>query len=233
MTQQARRLEQVITKTVRLPYLLFLPQGYGTDPDQRWPLILFLHGSGQRGDDLEILKRHGIPRIVEGDPRFPFIAVSPQCRAQWDWSMEMDALDTLLQAIVAGYAVDERRIYLTGLSMGGRAAWHLATLFPQRFAALAPVCGRRPDLLRNTPNMAALKHLPVWVFHGAQDEIVPLAESELLVGALRVAGGDVRLTVYPDAAHDSWTRTYDNPDLYAWFLQHTRSGDGLDTAGHG
>ena len=233
MTQQARLLDQVITKTVQLPYLLFLPQGYGTDPEQRWPLILFLHGSGERGDDLEILKQHGIPRIVEGDPHFPFVAVSPQCRAHWDWSMEMDALDTLIQAIVAAYAVDERRIYLTGLSMGGRGAWQLAAPFPQRFAALAPVCGRRHDILRNTPNMAALKHLPVWVFHGARDEIVPLAESETLVDALRVAGGDVRLTVYPDAAHDSWTPAYDNPALYAWFLQHTRSSDAVDTAHHG
>jgi len=233
MTQQPRLLEQVITKSVQLPYLLFLPRGYGTDPEQRWPLILFLHGAGQRGDDLEMLKQHGIPRIVERDHNFPFIAVSPQCREHWDWSMEMDALDALLQEIIAAYAVDERRIYLTGLSMGGRGAWHLATLFSQRFAALAPVCGRRPDILRNTPNMAAIKHLPVWVFHGARDEIVPLAESEFLVETLRAAGGNAHLTIYPDAAHDSWTATYDNPALYTWFLQHTLSGSAMDTTDHG
>ncbi|MFQ6040725.1 MAG: prolyl oligopeptidase family serine peptidase [Candidatus Poribacteria bacterium] len=215
--QRAHIFKTQIMKTVRLNYLLFLPKGYGQKPQQRWPLILFLHGAGERGDDIELVKKHGIPKIVEKQDDFPFIALSPQCpKSSW-WTVELEALNALLDEIVATYAVDTDRIYLTGLSMGGYGAWHLATAYPERFAAIAPICGG------GDPEKACvLKDVPVWVFHGARDETVSPEESEKMVNALKDCGGDVQFTLYPNAGHDSWTETYDNPELYKWFLKHTR-----------
>jgi len=213
---------QVAGKTTCLRYLLFLPPGYGAERARRWPLILFLHGKGERGDDLELLKRHGLPRVLEQRPDLPCIVASPQCPANSDWSELMDGLCRLLDELTARYAVDPDRCYLTGLSMGGRAAWQLAATCPQRFAAVVPICGnvsRVPGLLER---LCALRDTPVWVFHGARDPIVPLAESEQAVRALRACGGNVRLTVYPEGEHDAWTEAYASPDLYAWLLAQRR-----------
>lgn len=166
------------------------------------------------------IKKHGIPKVVEKDPDLPFITVSPQCPENSWWANdELDSLIALLDDVAGRYAVDATRIYLTGMSMGGYGAWHLALRQPDRFAAIAPVCG---GICGPAGRVCALKTVPVWVFHGAQDPTVPIAESERLVAALQGCGGDVRFTAYPDSGHDSWTETYDNPDLYAWFLEHTR-----------
>ncbi len=215
--QQEHTFEAQIVKTVRLKYLLFLPRGYGENPQQKWPLILFLHGAGERGDDLALVKVHGIPKIVEQREDFPFMAVSPQCpKFSW-WTSELEALNALLDKITAEYAVDTDRIYLTGLSMGGFGTWHMAMMYPERFAAIAPICGGGdPEKAR------VLEDIPVWVFHGAKDEVVSPEESEKMVEALKECGGDVRFTLYPEAGHDSWTQTYDNPELYEWFLRQRR-----------
>lgn len=217
MSQQARTFEVQITKTVCLNYLLYLPKDYGVDPQKKWPLIFFLHGAGERGDDLELVKLHGVPKVVDQREDFPFVVVSPQLPEDAWWPCEVEALNALLDAVMAQYGVDADRVYLTGLSMGGYGAWSLATVYPERFAAIAPICGGGDRRMA-----CVLKDLPVWVFHGAQDDVVPLARSEKMVEALRACGGDVRFTIYPDAEHDSWTRTYDNPELYEWFLQYTR-----------
>lgn len=216
MSQQACHMDKEIMKRVNLKYLLFLPENYGKTP-QKWPLILFLHGMGERGDDLEAVKIHGIPKIVEMKKDFPFIAVSPQCPPSSLWSLENDGLNALLDDIIENYDVDADRIYLTGLSMGGYGTWDLAMAYPNKFAAIAPICGG------NEPKKTyLLKNVPVWVFHGAKDNVVPLKASEEMVEALKARGGEVKFTVYPEADHDSWTETYLNPDLYEWFLQHTR-----------
>ena len=109
------------------------------------------------------------------------------------------------------------RIYVTGLSMGGYGTWDLATRYPNRFAAIAPICGGGEPARACT-----VKHLPVWAFHGAKDEVVPLEQSQAMIDALAACDGNARLTVYPDADHDAWTQTYDNPELYDWFLSHRR-----------
>jgi len=212
-----KQRECTFKQTVRLGYLLFLPRGYGTDPEEKWPLILFLHGMGERGDDLELVKIHGIPKIVERQPDFAFIVVSPQCPDETMWRDHHLALKALLDETVANYAVDVHRIYLTGLSMGGYGTWSLAATYPELFAAIAPICGGGfPDFIRE------LKDVPVWAFHGAEDDVVKLEVGQRMVDALRACGGSVRFTVYPGVGHDSWTQTYDNPALYEWFLQHTR-----------
>jgi predicted peptidase len=180
-------------------------------------MILFLHGRGERGDDVEMIKKHGISKVVEQRKDFPFITVSPQCPEDTMWPLEIEALNALLDEIVARYAVDPDRIYLTGLSMGGYGAWHLATRYPERFAAVAPICGGG-----DPEKVCVLKDVPVWVFHGAKDPVVPLAASQEMVDALKACGGDVRFTIYPEAEHDSWTKTYEDPALYDWFLQHKR-----------
>ena len=205
--------QRQISRTGSYNYLLFLPLSY--EAQEQWPMILFLHGAGERGSDLEYVKRHGIARIVEEQEDFPFIVASPQCPRGQYWSVPQ--LSALLDEVIGAYRVDPNRVYLTGLSMGGYGTWRLAAAQPHRFAALAPICGGgNPDEACN------LKHLPVWAFHGARDNVVPLRESEEMVEALQACGGNVLFTVYPAADHDSWTQTYSNPTLYDWFLQHRR-----------
>lgn len=216
--QHSQVFEKTVTKTLKCGYLMFLPENYGNE-HQRWPLIVFLHGAGARGNDPQKVKRrHGPPKIVEKQKDFPFIVVSPQCPKDDFWSDRVEVLINLLDDIVARYKVDTERIYLTGLSMGGYGTWSLAYEYPERFAAIAPICGGGKRFMA-----PKLKDIPIWVFHGAKDEAVPLEESERMVDAIRKHGGNVKLTIYPNAGHDSWTQTYDNQQLYDWFLEHRKS----------
>lgn len=218
--QSEQQMNAEITKKIDIDYLLYLPEGYG-EKDQKWPLMLFLHGAGERGDDLNLVKKHGPPKRIEQGKEFPFIVVSPQCpEGQW-WTEKTDTLMALLDRIEADYDVDASRIYVTGLSMGGFGTWTLATRHPERFAAIAPICGGGDWYLADR-----LQDVPIWAFHGAKDSVVPLALSETMVQAVERIGGSARLTVYPEANHDSWTATYDNPELYEWLLSHRldRSG---------
>lgn len=213
--QQQKHFEKEITVKVKLNYLLYLPPEYGKS-DKAWPLLLFLHGAGESGEDLEMVKKHGPPKIVESKD-LPFIVVSPQSPTfPRGWNPE--ALSALLDEIESKYKVDKDRIYLTGLSMGGFGSWSLAAAHPERFAAVVPICGG------GDPAMAKkIKDLPIWVFHGGKDRVVPLKRSEDMVNALKEAGAKkVKFTVYPDAGHDSWTETYNNPELYEWLLKQKR-----------
>jgi predicted peptidase len=213
-----RQHDQFLDRRVSMKnnYLLYLPRGYG-EKEKKWPMILFLHGAGERGDDLAKVKAHGPAKIVEAGKDLPFIVVSPQCPAKQWWPAKVEVLMGLLDEIEEKYDVDPQRFYLTGLSMGGYGSWSLAAMYPDRFAAVVPICGGgMPYLGRN------FKNLPVWAFHGAKDEVVPLQRSQEMVDAINAAGGNAKLTVYPDAGHDSWTETYDNPELYEWFLRHRR-----------
>ena len=222
MSQQAKSFEREISKRLHLDYLLHLPPGYGDDPTKKWPLILFLHGAGERGDDLALLKVTGLPEMLDRKADLPFIVVSPQCPIYQSWFDHMDALDALLTQIMVDYAVDTNRVYLTGLSMGGYGSWVMAVLWPERFAAVVPICGGGFWGYGFPERVCVLKDVPVWVFHGAKDDTVPLEESQVLVDMLESCGDNVKFTVYPEANHDSWTATYNNPDLYTWFLSHTR-----------
>ena len=202
-------------------YLLFLPDGYGADPAKRWPLILFLHGAGERGTNLWLVAKHGPPMIDTRTANFPFIVVSPQCPDGKIWSN--DLLLALLEEIEKKYAVDVHRVYLTGLSLGGFGTWSLGLSHPERFAAIAPICGGGEFITPLLADKARLAALPVWAFHGGKDPVVPLEESERMVNLLKKNGGrEVKLTIYPEAEHDSWTQTYASPELFAWFLQHSR-----------
>jgi len=222
-SQTARTFNKKVSNRVKLDYLLFLPEGYKQSEKKRWPLIFFLHGIGERGTNIWKVKVHGPPKIAEKMTNFPFIVVSPQCPdGEW-WSTER--LTALLDDVVDRYKVDQTRIYLTGLSMGGFGTWSLALEHPERFAAVAAICGGGNPLYPLAyapPRKAALKSLPFWVFHGDKDPAVPPSESERMVEALKKLGCNVKFTVYPGVGHDSWTKTYANRELYAWFLQHQR-----------
>ena len=215
--QHPQTFEKTITKTLSCKYLLFLPEGYGQKRKRR-PMILFLHGAGERGDDLSKVKKHGPPKLVEKQKDFSFIVLSPQCPEDDWWTDKVEVLINLLDDIVAKYDVDTKRIYLTGLSMGGYGTWSLASAYPERFAAIVPICGGGKRYMANR-----LKDVPVWAFHGAKDKVVPLKESQDMVNAVKNRGGNARLTVYPDAGHDSWTATYNNKELYDWFLEHRKN----------
>ncbi|HEY4309202.1 MAG TPA: prolyl oligopeptidase family serine peptidase [Pirellulales bacterium] len=207
---------------VKLDYLLYLPKDY--DNQKSWPLVIFLHGAGERGADLDLVKKHGPPKLIDAGKDFPFIVASPQCTKDSWWSWQLRELSALVDDLSSRYKVDQDRIYLTGLSMGGFGTWALAAYQPDRFAAIVPICGGGEML-----SARRLTKMPIWAFHGAKDPVVPLRRSEELVEALQKAKGNVKLTVYPDALHDSWTATYENPELYEWLLAQKREAPAKTT----
>jgi predicted peptidase len=233
----AYRFTHTVTENRTCNFLVHLPPGYLAATKQKYPLILFLHGAGERGDDAAKVTVHGPPKLLTPGANLStaeraavpyleqFIVISPQCPANERW--DNDTLLALLDQFIQTQRVDTNRVYLTGLSMGGYGTWSLGVRHPERFAALAPVCGggeRIDVLLGSRTKGAALKSLGIWAFHGGKDTVVPPDESERMVNALKKAGvTDIQLTIYPEAAHDSWSATYANPKLYEWFLQHRRN----------
>ena len=212
--QQSGHFEAQVKVTASFDYLLFLPEGY-KQSKQRWPLMLFLHGAGESGTNLAIVKKLGPPMLVETNHGFPFVLISPQTRVR-KWDPEF--LNAFLDEMLRRYRVDEDRVYLTGPSMGGSGAWAFAGAYPEKFAAVVPVCGNG-----NPTDAKKLSRLPIWVFQGAKDPVVHLDRVTAMVEAVKAAGGDIKFTVYPDAAHDAWTATYNNPELYKWLLQQKRN----------
>jgi predicted peptidase len=218
MTQTSEHFEVQVTQTVRLDYLLYLPPNYDDNPSERFPLILHLHSACGRGSDLALVRQNGIAQNLENGEQLPFIVVSPQCPADSHWTLHTLELNALLDEVIAHYRVDEKRIYMTGISLGGAGTWMLAGVYPERFAAIAPIAARIVPL-----PLTRLKDLPIRAFHGALDDVIPLSEAQRTVEALKAMGANVKLTVYPDAGHDLKAQTYDNPELYEWFLSHRRS----------
>jgi dienelactone hydrolase len=196
-------------------YLLYLPDGYDIDTSKKWPLLIFLHGSGESGDDLAKVKAHGPPKLVEQGRKFPFIVVSPQAKPRMGW--ETENLYQLLQHIKKTQRVDDKRVYLTGLSMGGFGTWKLAMRHPEEFAAIAPVCGGG-----DTTDAWRLRYMAIWNFHGAKDDVVLPVLSDKMVNAARRYNPSVRYTLYPEANHNSWDATYSNDSLYLWMLSKTK-----------
>lgn len=222
--QTAKTFTTNHVSTIEVKYLEFLPKGYAADTAKKWPLMIFLHGAGERGANLPLVTVHGPPKVVKTNADFPFVLLSPQCPSGQVWR-DQDIL-ALLDHALATLRVDADRVYLTGLSMGGFGSWSLASKHPERFAAVAPICGGGAPIeiwLAGGARAEALKRLPVWAFHGAKDNVVPLEESKRMVDAFTRIGNAARLTVYAEAGHDSWTESYNNPELYEWFLKQTRS----------
>jgi predicted peptidase len=212
MKKTTQRLATTFVCQTDLDYLLYHPQKETAGPP---PLLLFLHGMGERGHDLSLVKKHGPPRVIEGGTELPFVIAAPQCAEGAVW--QPHSLLALVDDLLERYDLDSRRVYVTGLSMGGSGTWALANAHPDRFAAIAPICG--PFTMVDPTGFT---NLPIWCFHGAMDETVPVTDSLRMVGWLRNSGSDVRFTVYPDAGHDSWTEAYAGSELYEWLLTHKK-----------
>jgi predicted peptidase len=228
----------VIVEGAAYRYRVFVPALHAREADA--PTILFLHGTGERGSDGEKPTRVGIgPYLRRHADTFPAIVVFPQAPDDSDWKGTAAAIAfAALDAATEEFGGDRDRTYLTGLSMGGYGTWELALMQPQRFAALVPVCGgltaprEARDLtvtpLRDEADPPAalaqrLKHLPVWIFHGAKDDVVPPLEDRLIEAAFRAVGGDVRYTEFPEANHNSWDPAYSQtPDLWPWLFSQRR-----------
>lgn len=232
-------LDRTITlQGVTYKYQVFVPEDWTRH--EKWPVILFLHGSGERGSDGLLQTDVGIGRAIRNNRgRIPAIVVMPQCPKSLWWmlpSMDDLAIATL-EAATREFHGDPLRTYLTGLSMGGFGSWHLAEKYPGRFAALVVICGgihpsantmhAHPDLAKWTPPNQAKSYAeaaakigktPVWIFHGAADDAVPVTESRLMYAAMKQAGGDARYTEYPGVGHRSWDKAYDDPKLFPWLF---------------
>lgn len=220
MIEQTGTLDKEIRKRVTLRYWLSLPDSLGSQTGcggEKLPLLLFLHGAGERGDDLERVKVHGIPSFLKRQSQLPFLLAAPLCPKEITWLKKSDDLLALLEELCSLYPVDETRIYLTGLSMGGYGTWDLAIKRPERFAAIVPICGGGDKKLASR-----LKDVPVWAFHGAEDQIVPPEESKEMVQAVKACGGSARLTVYPQVDHRAWPQTYEDDEMYGWLFAQRR-----------
>lgn len=196
-------------------YLLDLPAGYDANQDQKWPLVIFLHGSGESGTDLSLLQRNGLPKLVAEGQHFPFILVSPQ--APTDYLLGTQIIE-VLDEIALKYRVDTDRVYLTGLSMGGNSTWFTALEFPSRFAAIVPIAAT------GDPGGAArLKRVPTWYFVGAHDNTMNLERAQQMVEAMKAGEVPFQFTLYPDASHaQTWEKAYADPALYRWMLAQKR-----------
>lgn len=199
-----------IVQKKQLNYLLNIP----SDTKAKKPLIVFLHGSGEKGNDLEKVKVHGPFKYLKTNSIDAYV-LAPQCPEGEYWDSE--TLYRLVQKVVKENNVDQNRIYLTGLSMGGWGAWNLAFAHPEMFAALVPVCGfvDRVPMLEN----CKIKDIPTRIFHGLLDDVVDVSYSTTIYKKLKPCSKDISLTIFDDANHDSWTRVYDNNAIYDWMLQ--------------
>ncbi|MFQ3591919.1 MAG: prolyl oligopeptidase family serine peptidase [Gemmataceae bacterium] len=213
-----------------LPYRLLKPQGY--DGQTAYPLVIFLHGAGERGKDNKAQMKHGVKNFASDEVRkkYPCFVMVPQCPphpARWaDWTATGTTKEpteplalvlALLEELKKEYQIDENRIYLTGLSMGGFGTWDLLSRKPDLFAAAIPICGGGDP--RSAKKFA---HVPIWAFHGAKDNVVRPERSREMIEALKKAGGSPKYTEYPEAGHDSWTKTYADPAVLEWLFAQKR-----------
>ena len=195
-----------------LRYMIRYPKGFTSD--KQYPAIFCLHGAGGRGNNIEVLIGNPFFKETATLADFPFVLVAPLCTEN-TWFDLFPNLKDLVRHTAALPFVDEKRLYMMGASMGGYATWQLAMSMPEYFAAIVPICGGSMYW-----NAARLLNVPVWAFHGGKDPVVFPEESEKMVTAVNKAGGNAKLTVFPDAAHDAWTPAYSDPALYEWFLSH-------------
>ncbi len=209
--------DELLTVTKEnLRYYLYYPEGY-LSSDREFGLLLFLHGGGESGREIEEVRKNGPPKLLAEGKQFPFLILAPQNPHEKKW-WNTQAVVQLLDSIVETNRVDKDRVYLTGLSRGGSAAWELATQYPQKFAALAVVCGMAPLPYAHWID----KNMPIWVFHGDRDEVISVEESDGMVDKLKKMGYDVRYTRYKNVGHNAWDRAYTTDSLYAWMAEQKR-----------
>jgi predicted peptidase len=197
-------------------YLLYLPKEYEKERAKKWPLLIFLHGKSLRGNNLERLKRYGLPEMINRGKEFPFIVASPQCPLGTSWNNDGWFIP-LYRELTQKYRIDRNRIYLIGMSLGGYGVWYTAIRYPEYFAAIMPLCGGG-----DAKKVCRIKHIPVWTFHGKEDRIVLPEESRKMVRALERCGGNIRFTLLEAKGHDLHRVFHDNK-IYMWLLKHRKS----------
>lgn len=192
-------------------YLQFLPEDYSPSGDKQ-PLVIFLHGSGERGSDLDAVKRHGPPQYAMKGHGYPFILIAPQCPDDRWW--DTGEIIALTKYLIKTLRIDSDRVHITGISMGGYGTWNCLAAEPTLFASGMPICGG------GDPSTAPfLKKIPIWAFHGEKDQAVPVEKTKEMEAAVLAAGGrKLRTTYYPDSGHNCWTETYENPAVFAWMM---------------
>ena len=200
-------------RKILVNYLIYLPDEYQND--KTWPLVVFLHGAGEKGNDLEKVRRTSLPTLAEQGRDFPFVLVSPQCPKDSIW--EPERVLALIEHICSDWPIDQQRVYLIGYSMGGYGTWQTAAVEPDRFAAIVPIAGGG-----NSEEAEKLVDLPIWVFHGNADKCVPLKASQEMVEAVRAAGGNPKLTIFEQAGHGIATKTFTKEELWDWLLAQRR-----------
>jgi predicted peptidase len=193
-------------------YQLYLPKDY-TSAKKTYPLVIYLHGGSQRGDDLNKLNEYGLPYQVKQGQHYEFIIASPQCPTGKFWSTD-NWFEPLYDELVKKYRIDPKRMYLTGISMGGYGTWQTAVAYPDKFAAILPLCGGCDD----STQICRINHVPVWAFHGAADDVIPIEETERLVRRLNECDGRVKFTRLPNAGH-AIQHIYGDRSIYDWLLQ--------------
>ncbi len=208
---------ETVTKE-QFEYYLYYPEEYNENEEQDFGLLLFLHGGGEAGRDVGEIKKSGPPKLLAEGKQFPFLILAPQNPHERKW-WNTEAIKQLLDTVVKQNRVDESRIYLTGLSRGGSAAWEMATQYPNTFAAMAVVCGMAPLPYAHWID----KSMPIWVFHGEKDDVIGVEESDSMVEKLKSMGYDVEYTRYKDAGHAIWGRAYTTDSLYTWMAKQKRA----------
>lgn len=199
-------------KKVKYNYLLHIPENYDQEPGKKWPVIFYLHGRHASGKNLQSLRRYGLPYYISKGKKMDFIVVSPQCPWGKNWASE-DWFNPVYDEVAAKLRIDESRVYLIGMSMGGFGTWELASRMPGRFAAISPMCGGA-----NLKWVDLLSKIPTWVFHGTADRQIPISRSEVMVKALEKKNANLRFTRLINQGHDI-SKQFDNDDLYAWLKQ--------------
>jgi len=222
MIQYEKKMEKVVSKKLELDYYLHLPDGYENEPDRKWPMLVYLHGGGACKDEtrsglLPVLPTFIVKAITENN--YPFILISPQCPSL-SWTLYFEELYALITDVMGDYNADSSRIYLTGLSLGGYGTWDFAIRYPDLLAAIAPLCASCSYWWET----AKIRHLPVWIFHGALDNSVPINDAVRMVNYMKDTGAEeVKMTVYGELYHHIWETVYADPALYEWFLQHQKA----------
>ena len=209
------------TFAISLKYNIYFPHNYN-ESKSNLPLVLFLHGVGERGNDLSLLETHGIPKMIKNGEEFPFITLAPQCPAHKYWSepLYVKALILLVNEVVNNYKIDTRKIYATGLSMGGYGTLAIAKEKPVLFSAIIPICGGM-----DTTGIKKLKDVPIWLFHGREDKVVPVENSQIIFDILQPINPEIKLTIYDGIDHNSWEMTYNNKKIYEWLLNKKKPKD--------
>ena len=217
MIKKNKTLLVDINRSHQLKYLIYLPKDYLT---KKYPLVLFLHGAGERGTNLKDIEIHGLPKLVKNGKKFPFIIIAPQCPLNLWWSdpLPVDLLSKLVNDIVMKYGIHKNNVFCTGLSMGGYGTLALSIKNPKLFSAIIPICGGVD--IKNFFDILNLKDLPIWLFHGDKDEVIPLENSQNIYKVLKLVNKNIKLTVYKGVDHNSWDRAYDDNELYKWMLSH-------------